>query len=205
MKMKDRKVKCQKCSKLVVQTGTSQKYCKGCAGIVKKEYDKKWHLKNKKKRKKQTKEWRENNPKYAIEWQRNNPKRILEIKERFQKNNPGYIGKYCKERKKTDKIFAIICRLRDRKNQAIKRAIKTGNLPRDFIFKGVKIDYKAILEVLKPYPKDISKYHIDEKFPYSKVDWNDKESIKKCFAPSNHQWLLARDNIRKGGKYETKK
>ena len=27
-----------------------------------------------------------------------------------------------------------------------------------------------------------------------------KEEIKKAFAPENHQWLLAKENLKKGGK-----
>lgn len=65
----------------------------------------------------------------------------------------------------------------------------------------VKIDYKKILEILKPYPQDISYYHIDDIFPFCKVDWNDIESIKKVLAPENHQWLKPKENQSKNGRY----
>ena len=64
----------------------------------------------------------------------------------------------------------------------------------------VRIDYKAILEVLTPFPEDLSKFHIDEIFPFCKVDWNDINSIKRVLAPENHQWLTIQENLSKGGR-----
>ena len=63
------------------------------------------------------------------------------------------------------------------------------------------IDYKAIIEHLKPFPKEVSKYHIDHIRPLCSFDLNDIEQVKIAFAPSNHQWLLAEENIKKGGKW----
>ena len=62
------------------------------------------------------------------------------------------------------------------------------------------IDFNKIIEHLKPFPKDISKYHIDHIYPLSRFNLSDTEQVKKAFAPENHQWLLASDNIRKGNK-----
>ena len=59
------------------------------------------------------------------------------------------------------------------------------------------IDYKAIIEHLKPFPKDISIYHIDHIKPLCSFDLTSPKEVKKAFAPENHQWLLARDNLMK--------
>jgi len=91
-------------------------------------------------------------------------------------------------------------RVRTRKNIAIRKYAKTGKIPKDSKFMDIRIDYKAIIKFLKPFPADISKYHIDEIFPFCKVDWDNIDSIKKVFAPENHQWLSPFDNISKGGK-----
>jgi len=62
------------------------------------------------------------------------------------------------------------------------------------------IDYEKIIEHLKPFPKDLSKYHIDHIKPLCKFDLTKKEEVKKAFAPENHQWLLVTDNLKKSSK-----
>ena len=65
------------------------------------------------------------------------------------------------------------------------------------------IDYKEIIEHLKPFPEDLSKYHIDHIIPlcsFRFINEDDSinfEEIKKAFAPENHQWLLKEENLRK--------
>lgn len=151
-------------------------------------------------------EWSKNNPekvrnhskKYYLE----HKDEIIKQRKNFRDSHPGYISNYIRKRKKVDKVFAIICRLWDRKNKAIRQAIKVGKIPEDYIFMGTKIEYKKIIEFLNPIPKNWRELHIDEKFPYCKVDWNDIKSIKKCLAPENHQWLTPQENLRKGSKYK---
>ena len=68
------------------------------------------------------------------------------------------------------------------------------------------MDYRAIIESLKPFPKNLSEYHIDHirplcSFNFIKKDGSTNlEEIKKAFAPENHQWLTAEENIEKGSK-----
>lgn len=127
----------------------------------------------------------------------------FKVRERKYKQKPKYKARrreYTKKRLKTDKNFSIIQRLRKRKNKVIRRAIKTGIVPKDSEFMGVKIDYKAIIEALKPFPEDISLYHIDHRKPLCSFDLTNPEEIRVAFAPENHQWLLASENMSKGGR-----
>lgn len=68
------------------------------------------------------------------------------------------------------------------------------------------INFEEIIKRLKPFPADISKYHIDHIRPLCNFNFINKdgtqnlEEIKKAFAPENHQWLLAFDNLSKGSK-----
>ena len=62
------------------------------------------------------------------------------------------------------------------------------------------IDYKAIIEHLKPFPKDIENYHIDHIIPLSLFDFNNPQQIKIAFAPTNHQWLTIKENLEKGNR-----
>lgn len=70
------------------------------------------------------------------------------------------------------------------------------------------INYKKIIEHLEPFPEDQSEYHIDHIKPLCKFNFVNEdgtqnlEEIKEAFAPNNHQWLLAYDNLSKGGKWD---
>lgn len=70
------------------------------------------------------------------------------------------------------------------------------------------INYRDIIEHLKPFPKDISKYHVDHIRPLCSFNFMNKdgsqnlEEIKKAFAPENLQWLTAFENMSKGGKWK---
>ena len=105
-----------------------------------------------------------------------------------------YIKKYHRKRRKIDEQFQISTRLRSRLGRALKKYTKTGKIATSKLY---GIDYKAIMEHLKPFPKDISKYHIDHIKPLCSFDLTNPEEVKKAFAPENHQWLLAEDNLSK--------
>lgn len=65
-----------------------------------------------------------------------------------------------------------------------------------------KIDFKSIIEYLLPFPDNITEYHVDHILPLSAFDFNDPDHIKAAFAPENHQWLKADENMKKGAKYD---
>lgn len=112
-------------------------------------------------------------------------------------------GEY-KERIKIDINFLV--------KQRVRNSFK-NNLERYMLFRKIPsstkygINYKAIIEHLKPFPEDLSNYHIDHirplcSFNFVKEDGStDLDEVKKAFAPENHQWLLAEDNMSKGGKW----
>lgn len=100
---------------------------------------------------------------------------------------------YQRERRRIDEAFAIKCRLRARlgywmNGKKLKSACEYG------------VDYQAIIDHLGPCPGKREDYHIDHIIPLSHFDHTDPEQIKKAWAPENHQWLTAEENIRKGDK-----
>lgn len=101
---------------------------------------------------------------------------------------------YQNQRRKTDPTYSLICKLRFRLYIILKRYSKTGKIKSAYEY---GIDYKAIIEHLKPFPKDIENYHIDHIIPLSLFDFNNPEHIKKAFAPTNHQWLTIEQNLEK--------
>lgn len=99
-----------------------------------------------------------------------------------------------KKRKMEDTNFLIKTRLRDR----LRDAIRFYNHTKKFRRSNEYINYEAVIKHLGPCPGDKRLYHIDHIKPLQAFDFSKDEEIKKAFAPENHQWLLARDNIIKG-------
>ncbi len=156
-----------------------------------KNYDKKWRSNNNDKIKKLSKNYYEEN------------KQTLKVKNKIYRiKNKELLLEKKKEKQKTlrkiDNKFKIISNLRSRFYLALKQYSKTGKVTSS---KKYGIDYNAIIESLKPFPKNLSKYHIDHIQPLCSFDLNNPEEVKKAFAPENHQWLLAKDNLEKGGKF----
>ena len=96
-----------------------------------------------------------------------------------------------------DKEFAIKQRLRCLLYNATKRYANGNKIGTS---KKYGIDWNKIIEHLKPFPKDISKYHIDHKIALSRFNLLNQKEVRKAFAPENHQWLLAKDNLQKGAR-----
>ncbi len=139
------------------------------------EYKKKWIEENKEK-------FKENNNRYTKEYHKNH---------REKRNN------YLKTRYKIDKSFRIIYLLRNSLYSTLKKYTKTGKIMSS---KKYEIDYKAIIEHLKPFPKDISKYdihHIKELHTFHFVNPDNStnlEEVKIAFAPENHMLVLREEH-----------
>lgn len=163
------------------------------------------------------KKWRENNKevikekkknKYEInkeivkekskKYREKNPEKVKEcLRKNYQSHKPDR-NEYNKNKKKKDPNFLIRCRLATNLWTALKKYSKTGKIWKS---KAYGIDYNAIIEHLKPFPKNISKYHIDHIRPLCSFELTDPEEVKKAFAPKNHQWLTPQQNFSKGGRY----
>ena len=105
-----------------------------------------------------------------------------------------------KLRRTNDLNFAIQLRLRRLVFGCFEKYTKTGKVMSS---KKYGIDYLAIIEHLKPFPKDISNYHIDHIIPLCSFNFinldgsTNFEEIQKAFSPMNHQWLTAQENNNK--------
>ncbi len=105
--------------------------------------------------------------------------------------------RYYIEKIQLDDAFKILLNLRSRIRTAIKIYSRSGKIKPACEY---GIDYQAIIEHLKPFPRDRENYHIDHIIPLSWFDFNNSQEIKWAFAPENHQWLTARENINKSNK-----
>lgn len=155
----------------------------------------------KKWRKEYDKKYFEDNEEHIKEYyQKYNQREYVKEKNRKRatlNSHKKYRRKYFRERFLSDKPFFITHKLRNLLYLALKLYSTTGKIKTS---KEYGIDWEAVINHLKPFPKDIQNYHIDHIIPLSRFDFNNPEHIKKAFSPSNHQWLTAMDNMEKGNR-----
>jgi hypothetical protein len=124
------------------------------------------------------------------------------LRDYYKANSKVFIKKtseYKAMKRKTDVQEIIRERLRARIKTAIRLYYEESKIVQS---KDFKINYKAIIEHLKPFPEDITKYHIDHIKPLCLFDLTNPNELEKAIAPENHQWLTIKENLSKGGKYE---
>lgn len=109
--------------------------------------------------------------------------------------------KNCYETKKyhSDEKHRIIVLLRNRLKTAFKQYSENGKIKKS---KEYDIDYQKIFEHLGKKPGN--NYHIDHIFPLSAFNFDNAMHIRAAFAPENHQWLLAKNNLSKNCSYDIK-
>lgn len=169
-----------------------------------KEYNKAYHSKPENRRK--LKEWRE---KYLQKPEIKEKNRILAVT-RYRERRRKYWEEYGKRpdvrarirekeklRRQTDKEFAIADRLRRSLNHAMTKYSKTGKIMNS---KKYGIDWKKIINSLKPFPENLKIFEIDHIIPLRTFNLIDLKEVKRAFSPSNLQWLIKEDNRRKSGK-----
>lgn len=96
-----------------------------------------------------------------------------------------------------DPKYLITNRLRNRLRNAFIRFSQNGKVSpaREY-----EIDYQAIFHHIGPCPGKRDEWHIDHIQPLCSFNFDDPEQIKKAFAPENHQWLPATENVKKGNR-----
>lgn len=137
------------------------------------------------------KEYKENNSEKIHNWQRIYCRKP-ESKKRKSERNRSY---------RRNPELAVVIRLRDLLKYSLRRRYNRKVSSKSLRMYG--IDFNKIREQLRPYPEDISKYHIDHirplcSFRFLKEDGSeDLDVIKEAFAPENHRWLLKEENLAK--------
>lgn len=170
----------------------------------KKLYAKNYYEKNKVVFLEKRKEYHKNNREKCLIGMRdyyiNNRKERLKYRKEYYEKNKTEINRKNtiknRERRYLDKDYAIKIRLR--KN--LWRAFKQYNLGKKLKSSKYGINYQAIMESLKPFPKDISQYEIDHIKPLFSFDLRNPQQIREAFTPENHQWLLKSINRQKGAR-----
>lgn len=184
----------------------------------KKEYDKKYRLKNKKKIEeyqkkhyqenkdsllKKKKAWRDKNPEYDKEYYQRNKVKRSEQNKKWRLKNQTRINKNTRKRLKTDVNFKLSTTIRKRLRSAVDGDQKTG-LAIDSL--GCSIEY------FKKYIADqfnegmswdnhsFSGWHLDHQIPLSVVNLEDRDDLLHVCHYTNIQPMWATDNFIKGNK-----
>ena len=190
---------CEYCGKKIKTRYKSKRFCDSfCQG---KHYNRRPEIR--KKNRLRMKEFRKNNP----EWKEKH--RILAIT-RYREKRKEYwkdygrrpevrarINKKDRIRRKTDKKYAIADRLRRSLHHALTKYSKTGKIMSSLKY---GINWKEIIENLKPFPENLENFEIDHIIPLHSFNLCEIENIKKAFSPSNLQWLSREENRKKSGK-----
>ncbi len=98
---------------------------------------------------------------------------------------------------KTDKDFAVADRLRRSLNHAMTKYSETGKIMNS---RRYGLNWKEIIDSLKPFPEDMGKFEIDHIIPLHTFNLTNPEEVKKAFAPANLRWLTIEENRKKSGK-----
>lgn len=112
-----------------------------------------------------------------------------EIRARIRENE--------KLRRKTDLEFAITDRLRRSLQHALTKYSKTGKI---MTSKQYGLDWKKVIEHLKPFPEDIKNFEVNHIMPLHTFNLANPREVKRAFDPSNLQWLTREENRKKSGK-----
>ena len=164
-------------------------WCKDCH----KESNKKWRLNNPEKVKEIKKNYRLNNPDYYKNWKLNNP----DYKKNYKKN-------YDKERKKTDPLFKLSCKIREMIHRVLKLS---GEKKNDCSIKLIGFTQKQLKDHLenkfKPemnWENHGTYWEIDHIVPVSWFIENSIKNPKIINSLTNLQPLTVEENGQKGDK-----
>lgn len=165
------------------------------------EYRKKRRIKRKKYRNitaRYNKKWKKEHPNYEKEYYSKNRLKQIQKVRKYQKNHSKKVNetriKRHHKRWTQEPEYKIRVLLRTALGKALKNYTQIGKIMSS---RKYGINYRAIIKHLKPFPEDISNYHIDHIKPLCSFDLTNPEEVKKAFAPENHRWLLAKDNLKK--------
>lgn len=167
-----------------------------------KEYNKKYRLKNREKIKEYNSKNRENFKRYQKKYRLKNRNLLLQKQKEYYieniENQREYQKEYIKNRRKNDINFKLACNLRGRLNKAIKNNQKTGSAINDL---GCSIEQlKIYLQSKFQFGMTWANYgewQIDHIVPISSFDLTNREQLCKACHFTNLQPLWKKENLMK--------
>ncbi len=190
---------CEFCNKELLPSNRNKRFCNPiCQG---KDYSRRPEIREKNRIR--IREYRRNHP----EWKEKH--RILQAK--YKEKRKIYLKEYGKReevrtrirdkeklRRKNDLQFAIANRLRKSLGHALTKYSLNGKIMSS---RKYGLDWKIVINHLKPFPKDMKIFEIDHIRPLSSFNLNNLEEVKIAFSPENLQWLPRSENRSKSDKH----
>jgi len=190
---------CEFCKKEIKTKYTIKRFCnKICQ---KRNYDKRPEIKEKNRLR--TKEYRRTHPEWKkrhlfLALTRHREKRAEYWKEYGKRQEVrSRIKEREKIRRETDFEYVVRVRLRRSLSHALFRYSKFGKIRSSGKY---GINWNEIIKSLKPFPKNLKNFEIDNVIPLHTFNLTNTEEVKRAFSPSNLQWLTREKNRRKSGK-----
>jgi hypothetical protein len=152
---------------------------------------------------------REKKTKQQREYRRKNPEKVKECKRVWNAKNHDKILEQQKERisrwRKENPVYIIKANLRGKMNKVVKRGTKSAHTLE--LLGCTAEELKVYIENLFSEGMTWDNYnfdtwHIDHIRPCASFDLTDPEQQRECFNYKNLQPLWAKDNLRKGTKWE---
>ena len=183
--------KCLKC-KVKLPIGRTSNYCTAC----KSKMDLKSYHRNKEKRLKYFKEYKEQNPEFK-------QKQNDQVKQ-WLKDRPGYINEWYREKLSTNIEYRIAHNLRERLRAALhtnSKGAKTMDMLGCSMEEFKQHIASKFIEGMNWNNYGRKGWHIDHIKPCASFDLSDPEQQKQCFHYTNLQPLWWKDNLKKSAKY----
>ena len=183
---------------------------------TRRQYETKYRKKNRDKINARFRKWYKNNPEHqkkVKEYREKNKEKLLKYFEEYRKK-PGYKEKfnlymknYMNNKLKTDPDFKLKMQLRHRIYLALKvKGISKSKRTMKLLGCTVEELWKHLESKFQPgmTKENYGKWHVDHIRPCASFDLTDPKQQFICFHYTNLQPLWAKDNIRKGAKYENR-
>lgn len=185
-----------------------------------KEYHKKWYIKNKEDKDKKNKLWRKNNLEKAKEihkqwylknkekklksnklWSKNNKEKHRFLLKRWFQKNKDLIREKNKKRRYIDPYYKITLILRSRLTNALRNNLRYKSTL-ELLGCSVEKLWAHLEKSFKPgmTRENHGEWHIDHIIPCISFDLSKPEEQNKCFHYTNLQPLWAHQNLSKGAK-----
>ena len=132
---------------------------------------------------------------------RDKDKLIKESKRYYENNKEKVMNtkrEYTMKKYHSDEKFKMRVKLGTSLNYVIRNYLRNGKVLNPMV--KYCIDWKGIIEQLKPFPKSRKDYHVDHIIPLCRFDLTNWEQIQIAFSPENHRWIKVKKNLIKGGR-----
>ena len=182
----------------------------------KKQYDAEYRKKNRDKINARYRKWYKNNPEHqkkVKEYREKNKEKLLKYFEEYRKKPEHkkkfnlYMKNWINNKLKTDPHFKLKMQLTHRIYLALKvKGISKSKRTMELLGCTVEELWKHLESKFQPgmTKENYGKWHVDHIRPCASFDLTDPKQQSICFHYTNLQQLWAKDNIRKGAKYENR-